>query len=312
MAGFRRVLACAALVLAPALVHPTIARADDEPAPESSGVLGREFSPSWFGARIGLYYRPEIHMNVQVSGKSAQAQAINGLLGTRIDIEKDLGVTQTVTSDYAFDDGILEGELFFDTRFVSVSFWGIAPYEYSGSTTLTRTVNFGGVQFSASTPVTSRFRQYHLGVDVKLNLLNNQFVRLSPIVSVRALAIDWEVKGAGFTGDTSSIDTPLDFADAKVLPYPEVGAEVRVGLRQWLELDARLTGSLIDYFGYRGETLTAEGGVTVYPLPIVGVRVGLRYMSYNIKSNDPNNAKDSYNFDLKYLGATVSLIVRFG
>lgn len=287
------------------------ARADDD---DAGDVDDDDLDTSWFGARLGIYYRPSMDMEMSVSGRSRTFQAFQALLGSRVDIKEDLGVTETVDSEYMFEDGIVEGEVFFDTRWASVSVWGILPYEYRGDVVLTRTINFGGQQFSASTPVESKFRQYHAGVDLKINLINNEFIRLSPIVGVRLLGADWEVNAVnlGIKGDTSDIDSPLKYDDAAILPYPEVGAELRAGLRKWIEVDIKITGSYVAYFGMEGNTLTAEAGVTGYPIPFVGVRLGLRLMTIDLESTDQDDSEDSFDMDLEYFGPTLSVIVRFG
>lgn len=299
-----------ALALVAMFALTGVAYAEDEDG-------GDDFDTSWFGARIGIFYRPEMDLKVEVSGTPdlpGVPGALVGLLGTSVDIQDDLGVTETVSSEYMFQDGIVEAELFFDTRWASVALWGIMPYEYTGQTALTRTINFGGQQFSATTQVESKFRQYHGGIDVKINILNNEFVRLSPVVGVRVIGIDWHVRDltTGLKGDTSDIATPLQYDDAAIIPYPELGAEVRVGLRQWIEADLKLTGSVFSYDAVEGGTITVDAGVTGYPIPFVGVRVGVRYMEFDIHSKDDDDADDSWDMDLEYLGATISLIVRFG
>lgn len=283
-------------------------------APAAADGGGDEFDTSWFGARVGIFYRPSMDLRAEVSGKGTQAGALFGLLGTTLDIQDDLGVTETVQSEYMFHNGILEGEVFFDTRWSSISLWGVAPYEYEGKALLGRTINFGGAQFAASTPVKSRFRQYHVGLDVKINIFNNRYLRLSPIAAARVLAIDWEVRAPqlGLVGDTSDIDTPLKYGDAALIPYPEVGLEVRAGLRDWIEGDLKVTGSYFTYGNLKGGTVTIDLGVTVYPIPFLGVRVGGRYLEYDIRSKDSDDPKDSFDLDLEYLGATLSIIVRFG
>jgi hypothetical protein len=311
--SLRRVVVPLALaaVFGGCFAAPARAQDDDEVDADDD-----DFDTTWFGARLGLFYRPSMNLQAQVSGDPGGTGlgSFFGLLGTSIDIERDLGVTETVESEYMFNNGILEGEVFFDTRFASISVWGIAPYEYRGDTTITRTINFGGQQFSASTPVESKFRQYHAGLDIKINIINNKFVRLSPVVGVRLLGIDWEVREltTGRKGDTSDIDTPLKYDDAAIIPYPEVGLEVRAGLREWIEADAKLTGSVFTYDNMEGGTLTLDVGVTAYPIPFLGVRVGGRYMEFDIKSADDDDPDDSFDLDLEYLGATLSVIVRFG
>lgn len=304
----RRVRRVAGLLVLVALLGASLA------APAQAQEAEDEFDTSWFGARLGIFYRPEMNLKAEVSGTGTQPGTLFGLLGTSLDIQDDLGVTETVESEYMFQNGILEGEVFFDTRFASISLWGIAPYEYKGKAALTRAINFGGAQFSASTPVESRFRQYHVGLDIKVNIINNQYVRLSPIVAARVLGIDWEVKAQqlGLTGDTSDIDTPLTYDDAALIPYPELGLEVRAGLREWIEADLKVTGTVFTYGGLEGGTLTIDLGVTAYPIPFLGVRLGGRYMELDVKSRDDDDAKDSFDLDLEYLGATLSVIVRFG
>lgn len=269
-----------------------------------------DFDTSWIGARLGIFYRPEMNLRAKVAGTTPASPL--GLLGSSLDIRDDLGVRQTVQSDYMFQNGILEGELFFDTRWSSVSLWAVAPYEYEGKATLSRTINFGGAQFTASTPVESRFRQFHVGIDFKINIINNRWVRLSPVVAARVLAVDWEVKTLGLKGDTSDIKTPLKYDDAALIPYPELGFEVRAGLRKWFEVDLKVTGSYFTYDQIQGSTISIDFGVTAYPIPFLGVRLGGRYLEYDIRSKDRRDAKDSFDLDLEYLGATLSIIVRFG
>lgn len=301
-------------LLALALALPTLLAASPAPADEPEEV-DDEFDTSWFGARLGVWYRPSIDMEVQISGRNRAFAALNtlGLLGTPLDVHNDLGVTENATSDFMIQNGVLEAELFFDTRWVSISAWAIPPFQYEGETVLSRTISFGGQSFTASTPVESKFRQFFLGADVKLNLLNNEFVRLSPIVALRAIGIDWEIRAPQFNlkGDTSDIDTPLHYSDAAVAPYPELGLEVRLGIRKWFEVDLRATGSYIDYFNTQGNTLLLDAGITGYPIPYVGVRLGARYMELDIHSQT-DRPDEQFDFDLEFLGATLSVIVRFG
>src|SRR5690606_42134406 len=64
----------------------------------------------------------------------------------------------------------------------------------------------------------------------------------------------------------------------------------------------------ISYPTRRSSDLTIDLGVTVYPIPFLGVRVGGRYLEYDIRSKDSDDPKDSFDLDLEYLGATLSII----
>jgi hypothetical protein len=284
-----------------------VARADDAHAADD------DFDTTWFGARLGLWYRPDMNMKVAVSGSSRTAQFIS-LIGTEVNIKRDLGVRGNATSDYSFENGIPEAEVFFDSRFASISLWAVAPFEYTGRTTLTRTITFGGAAFTVSQPVDSRFRQTLLGLDLRFNILNNQYVRLSPIVAIRMLGIDWEMRAGpplNQRGTTSDINTPLEFGGFQMIPYPEIGAEVRLGLRKWFEVDAKLTGTYVDYDTTQGRSVTFEAGVTGYPIKFIGLRLGLRYTALKFESKNSTKS-DSYLIDADFFGANISLIVRFG
>lgn len=305
MTFHRALLALALAVLSPALA-PTVARADDAEEEE-------EFDTTWLGLRLEYWYRPAIDMEMQIGGQAFNQLAPLGLTGTPIDIHDDLGVEETPSSDYMFDNGIFAAEAFFDTRWVSLRVGLTPPFQYDGETIITRTINFGGQTFTASTPVESKFRQFLGHVEVGINIINNDYVRLAPVVSLRAIGVDWELEAPqlGLKGDTSDIDTPLKWEDMAVIPYPELGAEARLGLRKWIEADLKVSGSLVNYFGVEGHSLTVDAGVTGYPIPWVGLRLGMRYNEIAFESQT-DDADEQFDYDLKFLGATLSLIVRFG
>ncbi len=297
------VVAALALALAPSQLHAQDKDEEDD-----------EFDTSYVGARLEYWYRPAMDMQMQVNGPAFGQLAPLGLTGTELDIQDDLGVTETVESDYMYDNGIFAGEIFYDTRWLSVTAQLTPPFEYQGSTVLTRTINFGGQTFQVSTPVESKFRQALASIDVKVHIINNKWVRLSPLLALKAIGVDWEIKAPqfGLSGDTSDIDTPLKWDDLAIVPYPELGAEVRLGLRRWVELDLKVSGMYVAYYGVQGTTVSADAGVTAYlGIPWVGVRLGARYTKMDLASADDDD-DDSYEFDVEYLGATLSLIVRFG
>lgn len=300
----RRALALAALAL---LLAPAPALAEDKDDDDD------EFDTSYIGARLEYWYRPAMDMQVSVSGQAFSQLSPLGLTGTPLDIQDDLGVTETVTSDYMYQNGIFAGEVFIDTRWLSVSAQVTPPFEYKGETTLTRTITFGGQQFQVSTPVESKFRQALAAIEVKINVLNNEYVRLSPLVALHAIGVDWEIKAPqfGLSGDTSDIDTPLKWDDMSIVPYPELGAEVRLGLRKWVEVDLKGSGSYINYYGVQGKSISLDAGVTAYPIEWVGLRLGARYTKIDLESTS-DDSDESYDFDVEFLGATLSVVVRFG
>ncbi|MGE0713560.1 MAG: hypothetical protein AB7N76_36945 [Planctomycetota bacterium] len=304
-------LTCAALLLC-AAPAPLFAEEDEKEAEES------EFTTTWIGLRAGGYYRPAFNMNAQVSGRSRSVFGqVATLIGNEFDVGRDLGVTENVHTEGYIDfagEAALELEPFVDTRWVSVHGWVVTPFEYQGQRTLTRTINFAGTSFSTNVNVESKFKQFMFGTDVLLNIFNNRFFRISPLIALRALGIDWEIKtsslGQVIKGDTSDIKSPLQLGDYQVLPYPELGASVAVGYRDYIEVSLIAAGSYVDYYGVEGGTIRLEAAVTAYPIPWVGIQLGARYLSYDFASQANSSKNGSFDFELEFTGFTFALIVR--
>lgn len=292
-------------------------------AQDDGGGDDDDFDTNWFGARIGLWYRPAMDMNMKVNGRprlpggGQLPQAFGVLIGSSIDIQDDLGVTETVTSDYMFENSILEGEVFFDSEWISLSVWGVAPFAYEGDTVLSRTISFAGQSFTANLPVESRFEQWFLGTDLKVNILNNRIVAISPLVGLRVFALDWEIRGLPppplpvIKGDTSDIDSPLKIGDDQLIPYPVLGAEIKVGFRRFIEADLKVAGMYVSYDEVEGGSVQVDAGVTVWlGIPYVGIRLGGRYSTFRFETKDQDE-QNSFDFEVEYLGANLSLIARF-
>jgi hypothetical protein len=315
--------AFAVIVLLAVLAAPQ-ARAED-PKPESkdsaaskdSGKDSDEFETSWFGVKAEIWYQPALSLHGQVGGLQGPAALVIPA-NTPFDAHDDLGVkTDTANPTYIGLDGCpLVLEAFVDTRWISLSAWWISPFEYKGSTVLTRNFDFAGVQFTASQPVETDLAQSIVGFDIDFNVINNRFVRLSPVVGVYALALDWGVKdptpGSAVKASTEDINFPLTFGRFSVFPYPVVGGEVRAGYRDFVEVDAKLTGVYLNYIGVQAWTALFDVGVTGY-LPFfnnVGMRVGYRYYYFQAKT-DSSAEKNQFSVDMRLSGMTLALIGRF-
>jgi len=276
-----------------------------------------DFETTWVGLRLGGWYRPAVHLEALVSGR---ALGLGGSLpGTRFDAESDLGVTQTVESEVFPDQVVPEAQFFFDTEWVSLSLDFTAPYRYRGRRVFQRTINFAGRSFTAGVAVDSKLEQFSAGVQLKINVFNNRVFAISPLIGARMFALDWELEastvgglpGGALRADTTEIDNPIQFGDFQVLPYPELGLEVKVGLRKFFEVDAKLSGFYLDFFGLRGGALNAELGATLFPIPNLGIRLAYRYQSIDFQARHSKQSSNFFEFDLNFHGPTLSLIVRF-
>jgi len=305
------------LALLPLGAAPTFAD-DDEEDVASADADDDEFSTNWIGLRAGIWYRPSIRMNAQVTGRGFTGGLAN-VLGSEIDIERDLAVRENPHSETAVDfdaEAVVELTPFLETRWVSVYGWVTAPFEYRGQTQVGRTVNFGGATFTAATNVRSKFRQIFFGTDVAINVFNNRFFRVAPLVGLRAIGVDWEIKArnaAGQTlasGDTSDIKSPFQLGEFEILPHPEIGALLSAGYRDYVDVNLRLATAYIDYLSMEGATYRVELSVTAYPIPWVGIEVGARYLEYDIHSKAEQGRRGSFDFDLEFAGLTAAIIVR--
>ncbi|MEZ6189516.1 MAG: hypothetical protein R3F62_31520 [Planctomycetota bacterium] len=292
-------LAC--LVLG-SLASPAVAEDDDD-----------DFETTWIGLRLGGWYRPNVQLEASVSGRALGLGP--NVPGTSFNAERDLGVTQNVESDFFVDQAVGEAEFFFDSEWVSLSIDVTAPFVYRGETVLQRTINFAGRTFTAGVAVETKLQQFMAGSQLKLNVLNNRIVALSPLIGMRMIAVDWEIQataaGQTIKGDTTDLDGVLQLGDYQVLPYPEVGLEVKLGLRKWFEVDAKLSGFYVDFFGIRGGAIEADLGATIFPIPNLGVRLGYRYLSVDFEAKKSDQSDNFFEFDLNFHGPSLSVILRF-
>ncbi|RMG16201.1 MAG: hypothetical protein D6731_06725 [Planctomycetota bacterium] len=290
--------ACATLAPAPAYADDD----DDD-----------EYESNWIGARLGIWYRPEIHMRADVGGNQGGLLGLIG--GTDFDIERTLGVEQNIHSEYTPDlnqNALWELEFFVDTDLFSVYVTLVPPYEYHGTKTLTEQIEFGGQVFNASTNVKSVFEQMLVSLDATFNIFDNRYFKLAPLAGIRFLLIDWELEETtgGLKADTSDIDSPFSWEDFEIFPTPELGLDVRVGYRDIFEVGGRVSASYVQYLDMEGGTYRAELFVRLYPIPILGIEVGYRFLLYDISSrtDDPTQ---NWDFDLEFSGFTAAVTLRF-
>jgi hypothetical protein len=301
----------AAIVLA-ALASVTLlapaARAGDDDKDEP-------FETTWFGATLEAWLAPTLSLHGRVGGSQSVGGNIPFSVAENSELSaQDLGV-DTSHSDpvyLGYTGGPLVLGTFVDTRWVSLSAFWITPFQYKGSTVLSESISYAGATFTVGEPISTTLAQSIAGFDIRVNILNNRFVRVSPVLALRALAIDWGVKSPLGKVDSEEIDFPLAMGNYEIFPYPELGAEVRAGYRDFIEADVKLTGLYIDYLGVTARTLLLEAGVTGY-LPFfnyVGLRIGYRYYFFDARTNDQSSDKQ-YSADLRLSGATITAIVRF-
>lgn len=270
-----------------------------------------EFNPAWSGIRLGAWYRPEFKMRVQANASDPNSPS-SALLGTpRLDVEEVFEFDERVKSEWMFRPAILDAELLIENRWISVSFWTLAPSYYENRVQLTQDVDFAGESFATGTWVKTVFKQWQFGLELRVNIFNDEVLKLSPVLGLRFFGFDWEIHGENAKAITEHLKTHSKLGDDRLLPYADLGLEFRGGLREYVEFDARCTGSMGSFLGYEAFIIDVQAGLSVWIYDIVGIRVGYRFYKIDAKSKH-SERRNSFNFNLEFHGPNIAIMFKFG
>jgi outer membrane protein len=199
---------------------------------------------------------------LSLSPKGSFAATVDGV-GTRIDMENDLNFKDSRQM-------MAEAALQLGDFHLSA---GYLPIKFSGSGTLTRSINFNGRDYSAGTRVDSDvdIKLYDVGLTYYLVNLNNLPVRLQigPEIAVKIADADLSV---------TDLSSGIKEETTGTVPVPTVGGRFRVALADYLGVVGR-----VGYMAYGGNHfLDADAQVEFSPLPLVGIFAGYRYFDLHV------------------------------
>jgi hypothetical protein len=204
------------------------------------------------------------YQNLTPSGQFASRE---GLVNTVIDLENDFGIEEEA-------ELVAEAALQLGAFRLSA---GYMPLNYSGTSTLTRSITFNGRTFNASEQATGSLDVdlFDLGLTWYLINIDDLPVRvqLGPELSVKV-----------FDGDASIVSqtTGLSEAVSGTAPVPTLGLRARVGLADMLSLSGR-----VGYVEYNDNSfLDADGQVEFSPIPMFGIFAGYRYLDLEVDEGD--------------------------
>ena len=215
---------------------------------------------------------------------SGHVKADTSLLpGTNLDFKDDLG----------FDDenyAAVEAFAGLGSHHLSLSYYRV---DYSGTSTLTTDINFGGTTFSTTTDISS-----NLEYDVYDLMYQYDLLDLENIMAGFSLGFVAKVKYFdGNVGIESAVDSAsVDFS----VPIPMVGLSLHVGiLADLLELRVLATG--ISYGD--GTVLDGMADISFTPFPLIDIHGGYRVFSIDVDADDVE-----FNYDTSgpYVAVTVS------
>jgi hypothetical protein len=213
------------------------------------------------------------------------ALSANGLTGTSIDIDDDLGIDD---GDDFFGEAALQ---LGDFRL----FAAYLPIDLSGNNVLTRDINFNGEIFPAGSHVKSDLDIdiYEAGLAWFLINLDDAPVRIQFGPEVAVKYVDASVK---LHDGTSGLSESESFG----VPVPTVGARARVAVADYLGVVGR-----VGYMEYDSNSfLDVDVQVEFSPLPMVGLFGGYRYLDIDVDDSD-------LLIDATFSGPYVGALVRF-
>lgn len=172
-----------------------------------------------------------------------------------------------------------------------------------GSETLSRTVDFGGVQFTQSTTVDSE-------VTLDVAYLTYEFafptIPVGELIKLE-LALDASVRGFRGKGSIHDSASGQSGSDRGTVALPTLGGHVTAELFKMVRAEAEVLGFVFAYGGYHLRYIEASAEVVAEPLPWIFAGVGYKYVNLNLH----HHATRKFDLDLGVSGVYITAGVRF-
>jgi hypothetical protein len=209
------------------------------------------------GARA-TYWFPAFTGDVKVDG--------GGLAGSDANLKDNLGVGNEAFPSYEAFGG-------WGRHHLSLMY---TPIDYSGTSTLTQPVIFGGQTFTPGTTVATDLRLRMLDLEYEYTVLDMENI-------LAGFSIGGILKVKYFDGD-AQMNAPGQAASQSVhQPVPGLGIAAHIGLlADILEARARVSG-----IAYGSNNLfEALGELSWTPFPFLDLTAGYRYLQVHIDNSD--------------------------
>ncbi len=174
-------------------------------------------------------------------------------------------------------------------------FTSYLPISFSGSSVLSRDIDFNGETFSGGRRIDSDLDIdiYEAGLAWFLINLDDLPLRIQvgPEVAVKYIDTRIEMQDKAFG---------IDESESVGVPIPSLGARARIGIADYLSVVGR-----VGYLEYKGNSLTdIDAQVEYSPIPLVGIFAGYRYLDMDIDEDD-------LLLDAKFSGPHAGALIRF-
>jgi len=223
----------------------------------------------------GYYWFPGLSGDLRVDG--------NGVTGTTIDLEDDLGM-----DDKSYPVIEIFGGL--GNHHLSFSYYSC---DYEGSKTLSKTIDFNGLNYTVTTLVNTS-----LEYDVYDFMYQYDLLDMENILAGFSLGLVGKVKL--FDGNVSVQSTAQSTNQDFTAPIPMLGLNLHMGILLDI-LEARL---LVAGIGYGdGTVFDSQADVSYTPFPFLDIHGGYRLFAIDIDTDD---VQADYNTSGPYVAITIS------
>lgn len=158
----------------------------------------------------------------------------NALIGTKVDFDSDLGVDTK--------DEFGEVEIFFNLAENSRFNLHIWDASFSGSEIITKTIDFGGSTFTASTKVKT-------ALDMTVCTLTYERILYSPKIQDVGFQVGVQVgvKYLDVSGELRAPEAPIPYSEKEKVsaPIPVLGVRVKADITNWISVEAQVNGLTI-------------------------------------------------------------------
>ncbi len=195
------------------------------------------------------------------------AVSVEGLSGTTLDVEDDLGIEES--EDFFVDAALQFGSFRLFAAYL--------PVNFSGNSVLTRDISFNGENFVLGSRVASEVNidMYEAGLAWFLLNIDDLPTRIQfgPELAVKYIDARVELKDnvAGLN-ESQNVGVPI----------PTLGMRARVALADSLSVAGR-----VGYLKYSDSSfMDADAQVEFSPVPLVGLFAGYRLMEIDVDESD--------------------------
>ena len=216
----------------------------------------------WFEAQA---YWPDVDTTVSVAGP-------NGLVGTKIDLESDLDLSDRKTLP-AFLAGARIGER-----------WSLIGEYYgldrSGSASVNRDINFDDVTYSAGAALSSGFDTKVYRAAVGYAFLKSDRAELGASLGLHVTQFKLSISGQGHVGG-AAVQSELRKRDA-LAPLPTLGLYGAYQITPRLLAGARVDSLSLKVGDYDGRLVNTEARLSYRLFRNVGIGAAYRYVDYDL------------------------------